>query len=1809
MAFFVADRVKETTTSTGTGTIDLAGAESGFQSFVTGVGNGNTTYYAIIDASNETWEVGVGTVTNADPDTLSRDTILASSNAGSAVNFGAGEKSVFVTQPSDKAVYKDSDSDNVTIDKVQLVAQAEHPSYLEGLLWYDTVHNTLNYYGDEPDLIHEVGMEEHQKVYNNSGVTINKGEPMYFSGNFNGYPTVGKADATDVNKYNAQGLAGHDIENNSYGYLITAGLVEDLDTSGLTAGQNFFVGLTPGSVQNSSPTYPNYPMCLGWVVNSDASSGILLVNQQNHSVNSFRVRTDTHIGGDLIIDGDLTVVGSQTVASSTNIETGAPFLYLNSGDSIGEANTTFTGSGLDDAYLAGHFSGTASTTYYVKIDATGTPDTFSWSKDNFSTTEATGVAITGGEQTLDNGIKIDFGATTGHTLNDVWSGTATPVDVDTGIWSNRNTGGTGVGYTHVGMFFDVTDSKFKLVDEYDPEPTGVINTGDSSYSAGSLVVDSVEASSASISGNITVTGTVDGRDIAADGSKLDGIESGATADQTASEILTLIKTVDGSGSGLDADTLDGINSGSFLRSDQSDSTSGTLTVQTLSVGTNSVGTTSDIALSANVAINAENSLSYGLTDASAGYYRWMFGNTSKTSGISGGTEKMRLDKDGNLTLSGTVDGRDIATDGTKLDGIESGATADQTASEILTAIKTVDGAGSGLDADLIDGVHGPFVKDTGTDFNGQYPMVVRTAANAIYSNAGIQYTGSTDTLDVSGSINIAGNRVLTVNDEGSGNGLDADTVDGLHASEFLRSNATDTFNCNGNVFQFDFDTSGRNSISFNRNGTRYWQFLHDNSGQDFNVDRVTGSGSFKVDGNRVLTTADEGSGSGLDADTVDTLHASQFLRSDADDTATGLISFSNKVTFSGGTDDQGTLSPAVEISSGTLYISHDEALIVFDQGQKSITSNDGQGNFQIRGGHDDDGVHIDSSSGTSGLATVSLNTDGQDGIIFLGVGPRRNAGSAANFTYALSIDEGLNGLKWGTGSATYPDLATKYTVWHSGNDGSGSGLNADTLDGQHASAFVAVAGDTMSGNLDMNDNNVINIGKINFENHEGSDYGANGDVMFDENFYSDSEYGTAWTSTNGGGLAVYNEDGWGRILTDRNSQYHTANFHGLILNRNTTDVLNFTANSTNDNRGISFNSRTALSADYNDGYLRLNNASEFGNGVYTPKNLRSADLVIGDDGGVFGRSSVTSGGPLAVSRSSNPYLTWHEGATRRFYIQYLTTDNAAYYNNEESTQHIFNGTGTTVRLLLRTSGTSRGSVYADNSNNIGFLDSDGNWAYRHQRDSNHRWYINNSQKLYLGSTEMVLDQGTSSTLTVKCDDGGRALIRANGDSQGTGAIEVGQSGSYGGGISYNGDGSPAFVNGEAADRITFYRLSNGTRSEVFSYSYNDNNVEFNGELTIPNQIRHQGDTNTYMQFHAADQWRVVTGGSERLEVNNTNTTLATNLVINTHVINMDLNNLNDNAIELTDVRSSTWPFEFNTNSVGNDNPSGFWVGSNGYPDMRLRRENSTVRALISSWERSYVSNGFSISGGTLDMNNNDIVGVDQIIHEGDSNTYSATSGDNPNSDEWDYLNVTSIKNKIGNSGLWFNAYDAVGTFLSDARGQYCLMALTYDNGDADDAHWLSGDADRVIGAYMFDGQNHFWHAGNASPLFADTTVKMKLDNNGSLEAVSFKAISDKRLKENLTKLKVTPEELKNIHGYTYNFIGEDENIRNAGILAQDVLEILPEAVSTSTIKNPKGESSETLQVDYNAVIAVLVNVVNELTSRVGELEAKIDSGS
>lgn len=111
MALILKDRVKETTTTTGTGTLTLLGASTGYQSFSV-IGDGNTCYYSISSQGSSEWEVGIGTYTLSGT-TLSRNTVLASSNSNTLVSFAAGTKDVYVVYPASKSVNLDA-SGNVS---------------------------------------------------------------------------------------------------------------------------------------------------------------------------------------------------------------------------------------------------------------------------------------------------------------------------------------------------------------------------------------------------------------------------------------------------------------------------------------------------------------------------------------------------------------------------------------------------------------------------------------------------------------------------------------------------------------------------------------------------------------------------------------------------------------------------------------------------------------------------------------------------------------------------------------------------------------------------------------------------------------------------------------------------------------------------------------------------------------------------------------------------------------------------------------------------------------------------------------------------------------------------------------------------------------------------------------------------------------------------------------------------------------------------------------------------------------------------------------------------------------------------------------------------------------------------------------------------------------------------------------------------------------------------------------------------------------------------------------------------------------
>ena len=178
MALVLKDRVKETSTTAGTGTITLAGAVSGFQSFAS-VGNGNTTYYGIADPTTGDWEVGIGTYTSSGT-TLSRDTVLSSSNSGSLVSFTSNQKDVFVTYPSEKAVWQDASG--VVVQQAFGAITATSAALTTGTVSTTPTSNTDIANKQYVDTISASGIHYHEPVFVESPDTAGNLNATYNNG-------------------------------------------------------------------------------------------------------------------------------------------------------------------------------------------------------------------------------------------------------------------------------------------------------------------------------------------------------------------------------------------------------------------------------------------------------------------------------------------------------------------------------------------------------------------------------------------------------------------------------------------------------------------------------------------------------------------------------------------------------------------------------------------------------------------------------------------------------------------------------------------------------------------------------------------------------------------------------------------------------------------------------------------------------------------------------------------------------------------------------------------------------------------------------------------------------------------------------------------------------------------------------------------------------------------------------------------------------------------------------------------------------------------------------------------------------------------------------------------------------------------------------------------------------------------------------------------------------------------------------------------------------------------------------------------
>jgi len=394
MALVLKDRVKETTTTVGTGSFALAGAVTGYDSFGQ-IGSGNTTYYAVYLDGGSEWEVGIGTYTA--PSTLSRDTILASSNSGSIVTFSAGQKTIWCDYPAGKAVYTDasgsisqtivnisgitgdiSTPDSITFDTTAAEASAT------GKLFWDDGDGVLSNGLKGGNVTLQIGTQEFARVYNDSGTTLTKGQAVYISGAQGNRVAVKLARAdVEATSFGTIGLVAETMTSGAEGFIIVSGALYKLNTSGLVAGATVYLSpTTAGAVTTTKPQAPDQLVVIGWVERVNNIVGSIYVKIDNgyelDELHDVRI-TSPQSGNVLIYDASTTPVG---VWKNANLTDGTGITITE-----GAGSVTITNAGVTQA-TAGTGISVSSGTGNVTITNTA-PD------QTVALTAGTGISISG----------------------------------------------------------------------------------------------------------------------------------------------------------------------------------------------------------------------------------------------------------------------------------------------------------------------------------------------------------------------------------------------------------------------------------------------------------------------------------------------------------------------------------------------------------------------------------------------------------------------------------------------------------------------------------------------------------------------------------------------------------------------------------------------------------------------------------------------------------------------------------------------------------------------------------------------------------------------------------------------------------------------------------------------------------------------------------------------------------------------------------------------------------------------------------------------------------------------------------------------------------------------------------------------------------------------------------------------------------------------------------------------------------------------------------------------------------------------
>ncbi|MEK9694412.1 MAG: hypothetical protein VW270_01530, partial [Candidatus Poseidoniales archaeon] len=896
MALRIKDRVKQGTTTTGSGTInlDVSFSSSGFQDF-SALGNGTETYYAIEEGSN--FEIGLGTYNS---NTLTRSTILDSSNGGAKIALN-GNANVFVTYPADKAVFTDADN-NATVTglivgqtgvkfndgTIQTTAATSTsytagtglalvgtefstsgtgtftqinfdlgvtPSYNEGTIFYDNDNKALAVYNDEADITLQVGQEQYVRVRNNTAGTISNGQAVYITGaHGNAAAAVDLSIATGEVTSQVIGLATHNIEPNTFGYITTFGVVRDLDTSDFNAGDSVYLSeAVSGGLTGVSPVIPNFKAPIGHVIRSHGSNGTILV----------QIVAPKLGGGDAkVVNGDINLSGIPfySVIADTNaggMSSDAAFVYDSGNDRLhvgsirfGDATvqtTAFTGTDFSgyatEAYVTG-VSGdlqTQITTNANNIASTGATNAAAISTNSTDIATVSGLTVTNANNISSNDTDIsnlsglvatntsDISTVSGLTVtnsNDIDTVSGLTVTNATNISNNSTDISTVSGLTVTNSNdidtvsgLTVTNANNISTNSTDIDTvSGLTVTNANNISTNSTDIATVSGLTVTNANNIstnstdidTVSGLLYNSWTVTDGSNSEAISAGdqvkftgegntTVSYDTGTNTVSISGTAAGGGGGYDFTVSDGSNS-EVVASGDSVTWTGT-GATTVSYNTGS------------------NTFTINTPSSEAGYEGWTATDGNATSEIANGND-VKITGAGNVTVSFvsgspnvfTVSGADQDLSSYATQAYVTGVSGhlqgqiDTNSTDISTNssnITTVSGL-TDTNATNINTVSGLTVTNA-TDISTVSGLTV-TNATDIDTVSGLTVTNATDIDTVSGLTVTNATDIDTVSGLTVTNATDIDTVSGLTVT-----NANDIDTVSGLLYTSWTVTDGSNS--------------------------------------------------------------------------------------------------------------------------------------------------------------------------------------------------------------------------------------------------------------------------------------------------------------------------------------------------------------------------------------------------------------------------------------------------------------------------------------------------------------------------------------------------------------------------------------------------------------------------------------------------------------------------------------------------------------------------------------------------------------------------------------------------------------------------------------------------------------------------------------------------------------------------------------------------------------------------------------------------------------------------------------